>query len=161
MRVAPNEVSFNTASSWRDIYGPRKGVGTFIKSEFYDGGNFASESLSIVSERDPKNHAEMRKYLSSAFSDRSMKAQEPLIAECADNFIEKLGEAGKAVGGTDMTMWFNLTTFDIIGSLALSKLASSTFGWLLSRRVCVLVLLLTVSDVSLPRQLFFRKCSLV
>lgn len=121
MRVAPNEVSFSTASSWRDIYGPRKGVGTFIKSEFYDGGNFASESLSIVSERDPKSHAEMRKYLSSAFSDRSMKAQEPLIAECADNFIEKLGEAGKAVGGTDMTMWFNLTTFDIIGSLAFGE----------------------------------------
>ncbi|KAK2616586.1 hypothetical protein QQS21_000409 [Conoideocrella luteorostrata] len=121
VRVAPNEVSFSTASSWRDIYGPRKGVGPFIKSEFYDGGNFASESLSIVSERDPKNHAEMRKYLGTAFSDRTLKSQEPLVAECIDRFIDRLGEAGQSAAGTDMTMWFSLTTFDIIGSLAFGQ----------------------------------------
>lgn len=114
-------MSFNTASSWRDSYSSRKGVGPFIKSEFYDGGNFVSESLSIVSERDPKNRAEMRRYLSSAFSDRTLKSQEPLVADCTDTFIEKLGEAGKADSGTDMTMWFNLITFDIIGSLAFGQ----------------------------------------
>ena len=121
VRVAPNELSFSTASSWRDIYGVRKGVDPFVKSEFYDGGNFASEALSIVSERDPKNHAEMRKYLSGAFSDRSLKAQEPLIAECVDRLMDRLGEAGQGDLGTDIVMWFNLATFDIIGSLAFGK----------------------------------------
>lgn len=102
VRVAPNELSFNTSSSWHDIYGTRRGVKPFIKSLFYDGGNFASESLSIVSERDPKRHAEMRKYLGSAFSDRTLKAQEPLVAETVDRFIEKLGAAGQAKEGTDI-----------------------------------------------------------
>lgn len=102
VRVAPNELSFNTSSSWHDIYGTRRGVKPFIKSLFYDGGNFASESLSIVSERDPKRHAEMRKYLGSAFSDRTLKAQEPLVAEIVDRFVEKLGAAGQAKEGTDV-----------------------------------------------------------
>ncbi|EUC39618.1 hypothetical protein COCMIDRAFT_10305 [Bipolaris oryzae ATCC 44560] len=121
VRVAPNELSFSSSSSWRDIYGPRKDVEPFVKSEFYDGGNFASESLSIVSERDPRKHAEMRRYLNSAFSDRSLKSQEPLIAECVDRLIEKLEEAGRGPHGTNMVMWFNLVTFDIIGSLAFGK----------------------------------------
>ncbi|TEA19202.1 Cytochrome P450 monooxygenase BOT4 [Colletotrichum sidae] len=118
VRVAPNELSFSTAASWRDIYGPRKGVEPFVKSEFYDGGNFASESLSIVSERDPRKHAEMRRYLSGAFSDRSLKSQEPLVAACVDELVGKLGEAGRGGGATNAVMWFNLVTFDIIGSLA-------------------------------------------
>ncbi|ATY60298.1 benzoate 4-monooxygenase cytochrome P450 [Cordyceps militaris] len=121
VRVAPDELSFNTASSWRDIYGTRKGVDTFVKSTFYDGGNFAAESLSIVSERDPKSHAEMRKYLSSAFSDRSMKSQEPIIAECIDRLVKKIGETGQGKQGINLTMWYHLTTFDIIGSLAFGR----------------------------------------
>lgn len=121
VRVAPNELSFNTSSSWHDIYGTRKGIKPFVKSLFYDGGNFASESLSIVSERDPKRHAEMRKYLASAFSDRTLKAQEPLVAEIVDRFVQKLGAAGQAREGTDIVMWYNLTTFDIIGSLAFGQ----------------------------------------
>ncbi|KAE8423452.1 hypothetical protein BDV36DRAFT_290134 [Aspergillus pseudocaelatus] len=84
VRIPPNELSFNTSSSWRDIYGVHKNVEPFIMSEFYVGGNFAAEAHSIVSERDPKKHAEMRKYLASAFSDRTLKSQEPLIAETAD-----------------------------------------------------------------------------
>ncbi|TDZ61724.1 Cytochrome P450 monooxygenase BOT4 [Colletotrichum trifolii] len=118
VRVAPNELSFSTAASWRDIYGPRKGVEPLVKSDFYDGGNFASESLSIVSERDPRKHAEMRRYLSGAFSDRSLKSQEPLVAACVDELVGKLGEAGRGGGGANVVMWFNLVTFDIIGSLA-------------------------------------------
>lgn len=121
VQVAPNELSFSTAGSWRDIYGIRKNIGPFIKSEFYDGGNFAADASSIVSEQDPKSHAEMRKYLASAFSDRSLNAQEPLIAESVDRFVEKIGEAGQGPRGTDLVIWYNLTTFDIIGSLAFGQ----------------------------------------
>lgn len=121
VRVAPNELSFSTSSSWRDIYGPRKGIAPFVKSKFYDGGNFAAESLSIVSERDPAKHAEMRRYLNSAFSDRSLKSQESLIADPVDRLVDKLGYTGQDPKGTNIVMWFNLVTFDIIGSLAFGK----------------------------------------
>ncbi|KAK3044115.1 hypothetical protein LTS18_002142, partial [Coniosporium uncinatum] len=121
VRTAPNELSFNSVSSWQDIYGFRVGHKPFIKSEFYDGGSFADQAHSIVSERDPVVHGKMRKYLSHAFSDRSLKAQEYLVSEVVDLFIAKLGERGTNAEGTNMVMWYNLCTFDIIGSLAFGE----------------------------------------
>ncbi|KAJ0120937.1 benzoate 4-monooxygenase cytochrome P450 [Diaporthe amygdali] len=98
VRVAPNELSFNTAQSWRDIYEKRKGQETFIKSDFYDGGNFAAEAHSIVSVRDPDEHAHMRRYLREAFSDRSLRDQEHLISEVIDRFIERIVIGSLAFG---------------------------------------------------------------
>jgi cytochrome P450 len=57
----------------------------------------------------------MRKYLANAFSDRSLKDQEPLIQEVVDQLIDKLAEHGSGSGGTNMVMWFNLATFDVCG----------------------------------------------
>jgi len=57
----------------------------------------------------------MRKYLANAFSDRSLKDQEPLIQEVVDQLIDKLAENGSGPGGTNMVMWFNLATFDVCG----------------------------------------------
>lgn len=77
---------------------------------------------SIVSERDPTEHSKMRKYLSHAFSDRSLKEQEYLVADVVDQFIEQIGKEGAPTGkGIDLVTWFNLTTFDIITSLAFGE----------------------------------------
>ena len=129
VRTSPNELSFSSAGSWRDIYGQRAGHEVFVKSLFYEGGNFANQALSIVSERDPANHRIMRKYLSSAFSDRSLKEQEYLISGAIDHFIQQIGKLGS--DGIDMTMWFNLLTFDVIGELAFGE----SFGGVASGNV--------------------------
>lgn len=121
MRVAPNELSFNTSQSWKDIYDKPKSHETFVKSEFYEGGNFAAEAHSIVSVRDPDEHARMRKYLRDAFSDRSLREQEHLISETIDNFVDRIGELGNKPSGINIVMWFNLVTFDIIGGLAFGQ----------------------------------------
>ncbi|RHZ44868.1 uncharacterized protein CDV56_103910 [Aspergillus thermomutatus] len=113
VRVVPNELSFNTAQSWKDIYGVRKGRPTFIKSDFYDGGNFADQASPIVSERDLAKHSEMRKFLATAFSDRSLREQESLITKVIDRFIDQVGRRGVSKEEIDMTMWSNLLTFDI------------------------------------------------
>jgi hypothetical protein len=119
VRVAPNELSFNTAQSWSNIYDFRPGHRTFIKSEFYEGGSFADQYGSIVSERDPTTHGKMRKYLSNAFSQRSLVEQEFIISGVTDRFIERIGELG--VDGLDIVKWFNMMTFDIIGDLAFGE----------------------------------------
>ncbi|KAL4922538.1 cytochrome P450 [Aspergillus aurantiobrunneus] len=121
VRVAPNELSFSTAQSWKDIYAPRKGRPTFIKSDFYDGGNFADQASSIVSERDPAKHSAMRKFLAAAFSDRSLREQEGLVTQVIDEFIAQVSRRGNSTEGVDMTMWTNLLTFDIIGELAFGE----------------------------------------
>lgn len=119
VRVAPTELSFSSAQSWKDIYGQRPGHHPFVKSSFYDGGNFANQAHSIVTERDLASHRDMRKYLSTAFSDRSLKEQEYLISGVIDQFIKQIGKLGR--DGIDMTMWFNLMTFDVIGELAFGE----------------------------------------
>lgn len=119
VRTAPNDLSFNTAQSWKDIYDFRPGHLTFIKSEFYDGGSFADRCGSIVSERDPKVHGVMRKQLSHAFSQRSLDEQEYLISKSVDNFISKMGKEGPQ--GIDIVLNFTLMSFDIIGDLGFGE----------------------------------------
>ncbi|KAI0454861.1 cytochrome P450 [Xylaria acuta] len=119
VRVAPNEVSFNTAGSWKDIYTSRQTQKTFIKSDFYDGGSFAGRGVhSVVSERQPEVHAEMRHYLSSAFSDRALNEQEDLISQSVDKFVDMLP---KRPDGWDLTKGYEMLTFDIIGDLAFGE----------------------------------------
>ncbi|KAF2677430.1 benzoate 4-monooxygenase cytochrome P450 [Lentithecium fluviatile CBS 122367] len=119
VRTAPNELSFSTPEAWRDIYGQRNGHQTFTKTAFYDGGSFANQASSIVTERDPSKHRNMRKYLANAFSDRSLKDQEHLIAGVIDAFVEQIGHHGR--DKINLMTWFNLMTFDVIGELAFGK----------------------------------------
>jgi len=63
----------------------------------------------------------MRKFLSSAFSDRSLREQEHLVSGVVDEFIKQIGIRGASATGVDMTMWTNLLTFDIIGELGAQK----------------------------------------
>ncbi|KAI1205728.1 cytochrome P450 [Annulohypoxylon truncatum] len=125
VRIAPNEVSFNSPQSWNDIYNFRQGHQTFVKSEFYQGGPFASRGVhSIVSERDVDEHGQMRRHLSHAFSDQSLREQEVLIAKTVDRFIEVVGERGSQSGGFNLGKGLEMMTFDIIGDLAFGE----TFG---------------------------------
>lgn len=129
VRVAPNELSFNTAQSWKDIYESRQDHGLFVKSEFYEGGSFANQCGSIVSERDPAKHGAMKKQLSQAFSMRSLAEQEYLVASLIDRLVEELRKHDGE--GLDLGQWFNMMTFDIIGDLAFGE----TFGGVASGKV--------------------------
>lgn len=98
-------------------------LGPLPKSAFYD--KFIQTISSVVSERDARVHTDMKRYLGPAFSDKSLRAQEPLIADMIDDFVEKVGKPiNSDTDGVDMDKWLNLITFDIIGELAFGK----TFG---------------------------------
>ncbi|CAG8959926.1 hypothetical protein HYFRA_00012643 [Hymenoscyphus fraxineus] len=118
VRVSPNEVSFASAQSWQDIYAPRKG-GEFLKSDWYENGSFGVHA--IVSVRDPVEHAQMRKYLSRAFSEASLRDQEDMITDLIAKYVDGVGKTAKAEGVVNLTDWHNFLTFDIIGLLAFGK----------------------------------------
>ena len=63
----------------------------------------------------------MRRYISHAFSDRSLQEQEPLITKTIDKFIERVGKKGNAPKGFDIGKSFEIMTFDIIGDLAFGQ----------------------------------------
>lgn len=90
----------------------------------YDAG---FNSSSISSEPDPEKHRRMQKSLSAALSHKALLEQESIVAECVERFVAKIGdeELNKNKkknnrGGLDMTKWYEMVAFDILGELGRS-----------------------------------------
>ena len=122
-RVSPNELSFASADSWKAIYGHQPaGKPTAVKSKFYDMYGSGYNSLCIGSERDPKRHSAMKRNLTAAFSTRALLEQESIIGNCIDDFVTKVGEANsKLPQGLNMTKWYEMLSFDILGEMAFGE----------------------------------------
>ncbi|KAI3228057.1 hypothetical protein DTO012A7_6640 [Penicillium roqueforti] len=122
VRVSPNELSFASAESWKSIYGhPVGGTITMVKSEFYEMFGSGFDSLCIASERNPRVHSRMRKSLTPAFSTEALVEQESIVQSCIDGFIEKVGERGTREEGLDLSKWFEMLAFDIVGEMAFGE----------------------------------------
>ncbi|KAJ5919048.1 hypothetical protein N7466_009991 [Penicillium verhagenii] len=121
VRVAPNELSFTTSGeAWKPIYGTRPGHSQKPKNYlFYQEpiGNVPN----IINSNDA-DHTRFRRSLSHAFSDSSLRGQEPIIKGYVNLFIQRLHEITKG-GSTpvDIVSWYNFTTFDVIGDLAFGE----------------------------------------
>ncbi len=117
-RVSPNELSFASVASWKDIYGHQPaGRQTLVKSEFYDMYGSGFNSLCIGSERNPQKHRQMKTSLSAAFSTKALQEQEYIVAKVVDSFIAKInGDTGP--DGMNMTKWYEMVAFDILGEMA-------------------------------------------
>lgn len=115
VRIAPNELSFATVQAYHDIYGHATKIKKrFVKSSWYDT---AGDHPGIVTVRDPAEHSRQRKYLSHAFSAKSLRGQENLIHHYVDMFIGQLAKLGNSGGpGINIEEAFNWLTFDIIGN---------------------------------------------
>ena len=122
VRTSPKELSFITASSYGDIYGHRgKGHGVFRKTAVYDAAAFTAQTRSIVNERDPAEHARMRRLVSPAFSEKALRMQHPFIAKATDALIEELGRPERLGQPIDLSTWFSLVSFDIVTNLSLGE----------------------------------------
>ncbi|KAL8392608.1 hypothetical protein RB595_002705 [Gaeumannomyces hyphopodioides] len=117
VRVSPWELSYTSAGAWHDIAGGK-------------GGGVPTNPAYGLRERDfygalgllwlgSDGHARHRRILSPAFSDRSLREQEPVVGKYVDLLIRRMHErAGTTV---DMWAWANFTTFDIIGDLTFGE----------------------------------------
>ncbi|OCL11142.1 putative cytochrome P450 [Glonium stellatum] len=122
-RVSPNELSFASVESWKSIYGhPPAGKPSLIKSEFYEMYGAGFSSLCIGSERDPQKHNKMRKSLSAAFSTKALSEQEDIVTKTIDKFVIRIGkDGGLETGGLNMTKWYEMIAFDILGEMAFGE----------------------------------------
>ena len=83
------------------------------------GAGFSSGC--IGSERDPQKHARMKRTLATAFSTKALIAQEKIVQSQVDRFIDKLGKLGAGRNGLNMTDWFEMIAFDILGEMAFGE----------------------------------------
>ncbi|KAI4100701.1 MAG: hypothetical protein LQ339_005378 [Xanthoria mediterranea] len=123
-RVSPNELSFSSVRSWKDVYGPRPDQACFPKSDFYDIFGAGFKSGCIGSERDPVRHSQMKRLLAPAFSRKALAEQEDIVQGCIDAFIAKMKTTGTPATketGLNMTVWFEMLAFDILGEMAFGE----------------------------------------
>lgn len=116
VRIGPNELSFSSVESYKDIYGHNtKGKKPFLKSIWYANDN--SGPPAIVSTRDPVDHRRQRQSLSHAFSAKSLRDQEEVVHKYVGLFIEQIGKlGGPDTEGINIPEAFNWLTFDISGT---------------------------------------------
>ncbi|PYH43686.1 cytochrome P450 [Aspergillus saccharolyticus JOP 1030-1] len=118
VRYSPDELSFTSAQAWRDIYGHASGGRKSTEKYLRFYGPTFNGTPDIIRAK-AHDHARFRRNFSHAFSDKALRAQQPLIAQYADMLVTKLQETVQKLPSakTDMVRLYNLTTFDIMGDL--------------------------------------------
>ena len=124
VRLSANELSFNDARAWKDIYN-RKDM---LRPPQFGGRPPGVEAHSLIS-APAADHARFKKALSPAFSEKATREYEPVVRRYFDKLIarfdevidtnSKLRKERKAI--VDVVQWLNFATFDIIGEVTLSK----------------------------------------
>ncbi|KAJ5745275.1 hypothetical protein N7520_010457 [Penicillium odoratum] len=124
VRIAPNELSFTSAGAWNDIYARREGKPAFKKDRiFFNDMLVDSQTLTVMNDFD---HGRIRRAMAPGFSPRSMLLHESIIERNVELFITQIEKKCKEKSAIDLRMWYNYTTFDLIGDLAFGE----TFGCL-------------------------------
>ncbi|OAG05261.1 cytochrome P450 [Paraphaeosphaeria sporulosa] len=121
VRVMPNELSFNTAKAWEDIYGHRVGMANMDKDPIHVGAVEAIPGATNLTMAPDVHHARQRRALAHAFSKQALLEQEPILKGYVDLFVKRLREMAHKGEAANMVSWFNFCTFDIIGDLSFGE----------------------------------------
>ncbi|GKZ24469.1 hypothetical protein AbraIFM66951_010693 [Aspergillus brasiliensis] len=116
VRVAPNELSYNTEEAWRAIYGPRS-------DEMGKDAVFSQRTPTGVQNiltADRQTHTRQRRLLSHAFSEKALRGQEGIIQEYVDQLMKQLAARAKD-GPQDMVDWFTFIAYDLIRDLSFGE----------------------------------------
>ncbi|KAJ5788416.1 hypothetical protein N7457_003406 [Penicillium paradoxum] len=120
VRIAPDELSFIDGEAWKKIYGTRIGHGQKAKDNIFYAP-LPGQAPGIILSNDA-DHSRFRRLLSHAFSDNSLRGQEPIIKRHVDLLMQRLREnIANGSKALNMVAWYNFTTFDIIGDLAFGE----------------------------------------
>jgi hypothetical protein len=121
IRITPNELSFNTARAWEDIYGHRVGLPNMDKDPIHVGSVEAIPGATNLTMAPDAVHARQRRALAHAFSKQALMEQEHILREYVDLFVARLREMARRGEEVDMVRWFSFCTFDIIGDLSFGE----------------------------------------
>jgi cytochrome P450 len=115
VRIAPDELSFTSPDSWRQIYGAapgsRGGSITDKVEELYGTGLFPDTTTPINAELSDVEHARIRRTFAPAFTDKALREQEPLFDEHVGRLVEKIRTrvtAEEGLAKLDAVHWYKL-----------------------------------------------------
>ncbi|KAL9115372.1 MAG: hypothetical protein Q9227_000693 [Pyrenula ochraceoflavens] len=118
VRIAPEEVSYANSQSFRDIYGLRKGIHDINRKDvrFYIKPLNGVHWFITAGDAD---HARARRIFSPAFSERSIKEQEPLFLHTVDALVSQLNS--HSTGPLDFVELYNYAAFDVMADLTFGE----------------------------------------
>jgi cytochrome P450 len=119
VRIAPNELSFQSPVAYKDIYARASKEAQFLKSEVLYSTRPSATRPNIVFSRDPQDHRQQQNEISHAFSGKSLSEAQVVIEDYTELFVTQLLEkGGPKTEGVDVSVVYNWLTFDIIGEIA-------------------------------------------
>lgn len=123
LRVGPNKLSYTKPEAWRDINGHRIGG----RKENTKDPRFYTPELNgehtLLALLDPKEHGQLRKIFSHAFSDKALRLQEDLIRGYVNKVISNIEKTStqNPSAHIDIVKLYNFATFDIMADLAFGE----------------------------------------
>ncbi|KAI4869205.1 cytochrome P450 [Hypoxylon rubiginosum] len=119
VRVAPNELAFGDPRAAEDIYSSHdKSLETFVKTDIHD---FAKENDGgLIWQQDPLKHRQIAKQVAPAFSQKAIRASDPVIHHYVDLFVSRMKEIGNTQGGISLANWTQWLAMDIAAEMAYS-----------------------------------------
>lgn len=116
VRFGPDDLSYADGQAWRDICLVPKGKKENGKDVMFHAPA-ANGVPNIVCQNSIAHHARLRRALSPAFSEKALKAQEPLLQKYANLVIARSREMYEL----DMSQLMNFATFDIMADFAFGE----------------------------------------
>lgn len=115
VRVAPDTLSFTTATALNTIYGTRNS--NVQKSEFYKTFDYAGGAWSSATEIDKDKHAAKRRWLNPILSAEAIRVSEPVINDTIEKFCETINPGTRGWGTKwNATRMTNYLATDIMGA---------------------------------------------
>jgi len=105
VRIAPNELSYITATAWKTIYGHRGAAEEMPKNLKGAGLTRPPNGQHGVLTADRENHARMRRLISHAFSEKALREQEGFLQQYVDLLIKGLKE--NVAAPQNLVSWYN------------------------------------------------------
>lgn len=117
----PNELAFNTAQAYEDIYGHRQGRPNMTRDPIHVGAVESIPGVSNLTMASEADHPRQRRALAYAFSKKALMEQEDSLLGYVKLFVNRLQGDAREKEPVNLVSWFNYCTFDIIGDLSFGE----------------------------------------
>ncbi|QUC16338.1 uncharacterized protein UV8b_00579 [Ustilaginoidea virens] len=117
VRIGPERILVDGEIAWPQVFSRRKAdQGQFEKmmpTQPVMGNSMTNARYHV--------HLRQRRHISPAFSDASIKQQEPVVKGYIDLLMDRLQKVAEKGEPVNMVNWLNCTTFDIAGDLVFTE----------------------------------------
>ena len=120
-RLGPNELTFNSAQAYQDIYGFRPGHQNMLKSPIHTGPVQVGATTTVQYAVEDSEHGLQRRALSHSFSTHALNEQEPIVQGYMTLFVSIFRRMAREEKEFNVGDWFCYFTFDTMGDLSFGE----------------------------------------